>query len=109
MPPPHALPCGPNCRNGYCAPHCYFASLPPLPPHLQTYSPPPYSTPPGQNQPPYDCYPPQYPPHMPPQYPPHMQPEYPPHMPLPPQYPPNMQPYPPHLHPRNDVPDAMRR
>ncbi|CAK1555344.1 unnamed protein product [Leptosia nina] len=95
MVPPHSLPCGPNCRRGFCPPHCYYSGQPPLPPHEQIYHPPPYSIPPEVNPPQFGAptYPPQYPPthppSYPPQYPPLNNPPYPsePNPPYPP-YPP---------------------
>ncbi|KAJ0183250.1 hypothetical protein K1T71_001226 [Dendrolimus kikuchii] len=76
MPPPHAMPCGPHCGTGYCAPHCYHRNKivvhlppvhpsPPPPPHHH-YPPPPHHYPP----PPPHHYPPPPPPHFPPHPPP---------------------------------------
>ncbi|XP_059057527.1 histidine-rich glycoprotein-like [Achroia grisella] len=84
MPPPHAIPCGPNCGTGFCAPHCYHRG------RVVEFPPP-------HHQPPHHHYPP------PPHYPPHQHP--PPHLP-PPHYPPPQQPYPP---PTHGVPPHMWR
>ncbi|KPJ19856.1 hypothetical protein RR48_07455 [Papilio machaon] len=63
MPPPHALPCGPYCGTGNCAPHCYHRNkiivYPTPPQYPPIHYPPHYPHPPPQHHP----YPP--PPHHP--------------------------------------------
>ncbi|CAG5028424.1 unnamed protein product [Parnassius apollo] len=70
MPPPHAVPCGPHCGTGHCAPHCHYGNRgmgQPAPPpqphhppppqfHHHPPPPPPHHRPPPQNQHPHNMF-----------------------------------------------------